>query len=171
MLRNKLFTKWSGTFIVAGLCVLVLADTVMGDIRSGTTSNVEWYVKVSSLAYDPTYECTESYHQYYIQNNSDLHLKFTFEFSHKVYRVLSNDQEQFVTNDTIDQAATPGADTLDNGEDDINWWWNMVDMSGYSGKYKIKAYTQLRLRKLQDGQETSLFSTPRANEVSSVFSL
>ena len=128
-------------------------------------------MKVSSLAYDSTYECTESYHQYYLQNNSNLNLKFTFEFSHKVYRILSNGQEQFVDDDTIDQTAPPGADTLDNGEDDINWWWNMVDMAGQTGMYKIKAYTQLRVRKLQDGQETSLFSTPKASEVSSVFSL
>ena len=119
----------------------------------------------STLVYDSAYECTESYHQYYIQNNSNLELKFNFEFSHKVYQILSNGQEQFVDDDTIDQSAPPGADTLDNGEDDINWWWNMVDMSGRSGPHRIKAYTQLRVRRVHQGTETDLFSTPKASEV------
>ena len=108
---------------------------------------------------------TESYHQYYIQNNSNLHLKFTFEFAHEVYQILSNGQEQFVDLDTINQEAPPGADTLDNGEDDINWWWNMVDVSGRSGSHRIKAYTQLRVKRVQSGQATNLFSTPKASEV------
>ena len=142
----------------------------MGDIQSGTTQNVEWYVKASSLTYDSTYECTESYHQYYIQNNSNLELKFSFEFSHKVYLVTidpSNGKEieSFVDDDTIDQSAPPGIDTLDNGEDDTNWWWNMVDMSGQSGTHRIKAYTQLRVRRVHQGTETDLFSTPKASEV------
>ena len=122
-------------------------------------------MQVSSLDYDSTYECTESYHQYYIQNNGNLHLKFTFEFAHEVYQILSNGQEQFVDDDTIDQSAPPGADTLDNGEDDINWWWNMVDISGATGKFRIKAYTQLRVRRVHQGTETHLFNTRKASEV------
>ena len=169
MLRNKLSSKWLGIFIVTGLCVLTVTGSVMGDTRSGTTQNVEWYVQGSSLAYDSAYECTESYHQYYIQNNSNLELKFNFEFSHKVYQILSNGQEQFVDDDTIDQSAPPGADTLDNGEDDINWWWNMVDVSGRSGPHRIKAYTQLRVRRVHQGTETDLFSTPKASEVFDFF--
>ena len=165
MLRNKLSSKWLGIFIVTGLCVLAVTGTVMGDTQSDTTQNVEWYVQASSLAYDSTYECTESYHQYYIQNNSDLHLKFTFEFLHEVHQVLTNSQEQFVGRDTINQEAPPGADTLDNGEYDINWWWNMVDVSGRSGAHRIKAYTQLRVKRVQGGQTTNLFSTPKASEV------
>ena len=165
MLRNKLSSKWLGIFIVTGLCVLTVTGSVMGDTRSGTTQNVEWYVQGSSLAYDSAYECTESYHQYYIQNNSNLELKFNFEFSHKVYQVLSNGQEQFVDLDKINQEAPPGADTLDNGEDDINWWWNMVDVSGRSGPHRIKAYTQLRVKRVQGGVTTNLFSTPKASEV------
>ncbi len=165
MLRNKLSRSSLGVFIITGLCVLAIAGSVRGDIQSGTTQNVQWYVKVSSLAYDSAHYCTESYHQYYIQNNSNLELKFNFEFAHEVYQILSNGQEQFVDNNTIDQSAPPGIDTLDNGEDDINWWWNMVDVSGRSGAHRIKAYTQLRVRKVHQGTETNLFSTPKASEI------
>ena len=144
-----------------------------GDIQSDTTLNVQWYVKVSSLAYDSTSECTESYHQYYIQNNSDFSLKFNFEFSHKVYLVTTDDNgnelESPAGSDAIDQEAPPGADTLDNGESDINWWWNMVDMSGRSGKHRIKAYTQLRVRKRLHGHDSHLFTTRQARETHDFF--
>ena len=138
MLRNKLSRKSLGIFIITGLCVLAIAGTVMGDTQSDTTQNVEWYVQASSLAYDSTYDCTESYHQYYIQNNSNLNLKFAFEFTHgaEVYRVDDSETESPFDSDTIHQDAPPGADTLDNGEDDINWWWNGVDISGATGKFR-----------------------------------
>lgn len=56
MLRNqKQNRKRLSVSIVMGLCALAITSTVMGDIQSGTTNNVEWYVKVSSLAYDSTY--------------------------------------------------------------------------------------------------------------------
>lgn len=169
MLRNKLSRKSLGVFIVTGFCVLAIAGSVRGDIQSDTTLNVQWYVKVSSLAYDSETECTESYHQYYIQNNSDLTLKFNFEFSHEVYQVTINPKTKKETespagSDTIDQEAPPGADTLDNDEDDINSWWNMVDVSDRSGKHRIKAYTQLRVRKRHHGHDSHLFSTRKASE-------
>ena len=169
MLHNKLSKKSLGIFIVTGFCVLAITGTVRGDIQSDTTLDVEWLVKVSSLAYDSTYECTESYHQYYIQNNSDLELKFTFEFSHKVYSVTIDPEteeelESFVDSDVIDQEAPPGTDTLDNGESDTNWWWNMVDMSGLSGPHRIRAYTELRVRQRLHGHDSHLFTTRQARE-------
>ena len=169
MLRNKLSRKSLGVLIVTGFCVLAIAGGVRSDIQSDTTLNVQWYVKVSSLAYDSTHKCTESYHQYYIRNNSDLTLKFNFELSHTVYSVTinprnGNEIESFVDDDTIDQSAPPGTDTLDNGESDTNWWWNMVDMSGRSGMFRIRAYTQLRVRRFHQGTETHLLSTPKASE-------
>ena len=125
MLRNKLSRKSLSVFIVAGFCVLAITGSVRGDIQSDTTQNVQWYVKVSSLAYDSAYECTESYHQYYIKNNSNLNLKFAFEFTHEVYRVTVDPDDDSETespfdSDTIHQDAPPGADTLDKGESDIN---------------------------------------------------
>jgi hypothetical protein len=111
MLHNKLSRKSLGIFIITGLCVLAIAGTVMGDTQSDTTQNVEWYVQASSLAYDSTYDCTESYHQYYIQNNSNLNLKFAVDPDD------DSETESPFDSDTIH----PGADALDNGEDDINW--------------------------------------------------
>ena len=170
MLRNKLSRKSLGVFIITGFCVLAIAGGVRGDIQSDTTLNVQWYVKVSSLAYDSETDCTESYHQYYIQNNSNLNLKFAFEFTHEVYRVTVDPDDDSETespfdSDTIHQDAPPGADTLDNGENDINWWWNGVDISGTTGKFRIKAYTQLRVRKRDQGIDTHLFNTRKASEI------
>ena len=140
---------------------MTITSTVMGAFDSGTTYGVEWHVQISSLIYDSDTQSTDSYHQYYIQNNSNLHLKYTFEFSHVVERILSNGQNEFVDDDTINQEAPPGADTLDDGEDDINWSWNGISMSGEpDGMYRITAYTQLRVKKVQGGQTTHLFSTP-----------
>ena len=161
MLRNKLSRKRLGISIVTGFCVLAIAGTVMGAFDSGTTNDVEWHVQVSSLAYNSGTEWTDSYHQYYIQNNSDLHLKYTFEFSHVVERILSNGQKEFVDHDVIELTKPVGAGTLDNGEDDIKWSWNGIPMSGEpDGHYRITAYTQLRVKKVQGGQTTHLFSTP-----------
>lgn len=170
MLRNKLSRKNLGVLIITGLCVLAIADSVRGDIQSDTTLDVQWYVKVSSLAYDSAHDCTESYHQYYIQNNSNRNLKFAFEFTHEVYRVAVDPDDKSETesrfdSDTIHQDAPPGVDTLDNGEDDINWWWNGVDISGATGKFRIKAYTQLRVRSVHHGKDTHLFNTRKASEV------
>ena len=169
MLRSKLSRKWLGVFIVMGLCVLTITGTVMSDIRSGTTDDVNWRVEVDSLDYDGGC-CTDSYHEYTIENNSDLELKYTFEFSHEVYQITihpitGKEIESFVDDDTINQEAPPGADTLDNGESDANWWWNHVTVSHLSGMLRIKAYTQLRVRSVKHGSETNLFSTPKASEV------
>ena len=168
MLSNKLSRKSLGIFIIAGFCVLAIAGTVMGDVQSDTTDDVDWRVEVSSLDYDGGC-CTDSYHQYTIENNSDLELKYTFEFSHEVYQITIHpttgaEIESFVGDDTINQEAPPGADTLDNGESDTNWWWNHVTVSHLSGMLRIKAYTQLRVRSVKHGSETHLFSTPKANE-------
>ena len=170
MLRNKLFRKSLGVLMVTGICVLAIAGNVRGDTQSDTTLKVQWLVKASSLAYDTSSECTESYHQYYIQNNSDLNLKFKFEFSHKVYLIITDPitkkkTESFFDSDVVDQLAPPGAATLNNGESDINWRWNMVDIGGRSGDYKIKAYTQLRVKKRRHGHDTPLFDTRQAREV------
>lgn len=169
MLRNKLSRKSLGVFIVTGFCVLAIAGTVMGDVESDTTDDVDWRVEVHSLRYDGGC-CTDSYHQYRIENKSALKLKFTFEFSHKVYQITIDPVtrrkiESFVGSDIINEEAPPGADTLDNGESDTNWWWNHVTVSHLSGMFKIRAYTQLRVRRVKHGRETHLFSTRKASEV------
>ena len=167
MLRNKLSRKSLGVFIVTGFCVLAIAGTIMGDVESDTTDEVYWRVEVHGLRYDGGC-CTDSYHQYTIENNSDLELKFNFEFSHKVYRVTTNphngtETESFVDDDTIDQIAPPFPDTLEPGEEDVNWRWNHVPVSNEpEGDYRIRAYTQLKVREDGGGH---LFSTPKASEV------
>ena len=168
MLRNKLSRKSLGVFIVTGFCVLAIAGTIMGDVESDTTYDVDWRVEVSSLDYDGGC-CTDSYHEYTIENNSDRKLKYTLEFSHEVYEITidphtGSEIESFVGDDTINEEAPPGADTLDNGESDTNWWWNHVTVSHLSGMIRIKAYTQLRVRSVKHGSKTHLFSTPKANE-------
>ena len=170
MLRNKKQDrKRLSISIVTGLWMLAITSTVMGDVESDTNHKVDWRVEVHGLRYDGGC-CTDSYHQYTIENNSDLELKFNFEFSHKVYQitidpVTRRKVESLVGSDIIDQSAPPGADTLDNGESDTNWWWNHVTVSHLSGMFKIRAYTQLRVRRVKHGKETHLFSTRKASEV------
>ena len=161
MLSKKLSRKSLGVLIVTGLCVLVITGTVMGAFDSGTDYDVEWHVQVSSLAYNSDTEWTDSYHQYYIQNNGNLHIKYTYEFSHLVEQILGDGTKRRVGDDVIELTKPAGADTLDNGEDDLKWSWNGIPMSDEPpGMYRITAYTQLRVKKVEGGLTTHLFSTP-----------